>query len=75
MTDPTEDDIHALRHDGDLRAYLRDLIRKPTTTPTARAGPAHGPLHRPGAWPHGTHPTTSATCRPDCACATEPPPA
>ncbi|WP_159011732.1 hypothetical protein [Streptomyces sp. NRRL F-5123] len=76
MTDPTEDDITALRRQGDLGAYLRDLIRPTRHTPEPRAGPdtpTHGPGHHRGAWPHGTHPATSAICTPDCNCATPPP--
>jgi hypothetical protein len=53
-----EDDIRALRRQGDLRGYLRSLARH-TTTP-ASAQPAattdYGPHHTPGAWPYGTHP-------------------
>jgi hypothetical protein len=66
MSEPTEDDVLALRRDGDLPAYLRSLIRKPARTAPVRAGP--DPRHQPGAWPYGTHPTNSAICRPDCPC-------
>lgn len=66
--DLDEDDVRALRQDGDLGTYLRTLIRKPTTNTPARAGPNPHATHRPGAWPHGTHPTNSAICRPNCPC-------
>lgn len=52
------DDIKALRREGDLRAYLTDLINagrtqrdtKPTPVPTPRPG------RRPGQWPQGSEP-------------------
>lgn len=69
---PTEDDIHQLRRDGDLGAYLRGLIRHSRAQASARDGPAptgYGPHHTPGAWPSGTHPQTSTICRPNCGCA------
>jgi hypothetical protein len=74
---PTEDDTRALRRDGDFSDYLRSLIRPTRTSTTPRDGPStatYGHHHTPGAWPHGTHPQTSATCRPDCGCALHPPP-
>jgi hypothetical protein len=74
MTDPTTDDITALRRDKDLSTYLRGLIRPTRTTATTRRDPTHGPHHQPGAWPAGTHPPTSAICRPDCGCALTQPP-
>lgn len=72
MTEPTETQINALRRTGGLPAYLRTLIRPTRRTPTTRGDP--DPRHTPGAWPHGTHPTNSATCRPDCPCNPGPPP-
>ncbi|MFF4552760.1 hypothetical protein [Streptomyces sp. NPDC001422] len=62
MTD--QDDIAALRQEGDLHVYMRSLIR-PTRTP-ATAKPRRDrrtwgavpipPDHKPGAWPPGTSP-------------------
>lgn len=74
MPDATDDDITALRRQGDLGRYLRGLIR-PTrpAAPSTPAATAHGPHHRTGAWPHGTHPTTSLICHPACGCALHPP--
>jgi hypothetical protein len=73
---PTDDDITALRKDGDLPRYLRDLIRPTRHTSPARGDPTtpYGPAHRPGAWPHPTQPPTSLVCQPNCPCAIHPPP-
>jgi len=58
------DDITALRHEDDLHAYMRSLIR-PTrssdATPTRRRKITWGAIpipadHRPGQWPPGTSP-------------------
>lgn len=49
------DDITALRNDGDLKAYMRSLLRptrKPEQTPETPR-PTNRP---PGAWPPGTSP-------------------
>ncbi|MEC3993978.1 hypothetical protein VSR01_10655 [Actinacidiphila sp. DG2A-62] len=74
MPDPTDDDITALRRDGDLSQYLRGLIRPTRTTVATADDRAFGPRHQPGAWPAGTHPPTSAICHPDCGCALTKPP-
>lgn len=74
MTEPTTDDITALRRDKDLSAYLRGLIRPTRQAQTDQADRTFGPHHQPGAWPAGTHPPTSAICRPDCPCALTKPP-
>jgi hypothetical protein len=59
-----QDDITALREEGDLKGYMRSLIR-PTreATPTTkrrdrrRWGAIPIPAdHKPGAWPPGTSP-------------------
>lgn len=58
MTDDiTEDDMRAMRQQGDRAVFLRSLIQ-PTRTTNASPPPAsrHEPGHRPGAWPAGTHP-------------------
>jgi hypothetical protein len=58
------DDIEALRTEGDLKGYMRSLIR-PTQTPSAttpRKRPRKWgaipipPDHKPGQWPPGTRP-------------------
>lgn len=57
------DDIAAMDKQGDLKAYMRSLIR-PTRTPDTkptRHKPAWGavpkpPDHKPGQWPPGTSP-------------------
>lgn len=74
MTEPTTDDITALRRDKDLSAYLRGLIRPTRTTTAAPDDRAYGPHHQPGAWPAGTHPATSTICHPHCGCALNRPP-
>jgi hypothetical protein len=58
MTDFDETDIHAMRKQGDLRAFLREQQAagkgrrdaKPVKVTPAVPG------HRPGAWPTGTSP-------------------
>jgi hypothetical protein len=74
MPEPTDDDIRALRHQGDLRAYLRNLAR-PTRHPTPEPAntTTYSPTHHTGAWPHPTRPPTSPICQPDCPCAIHPP--
>lgn len=65
MTDHPVDrqDVTALRKEGDLRSYLRGLIKstKSTGTPARKRKPKWGsipipPDHTPGAWPAGTRP-------------------
>jgi hypothetical protein len=79
MTDLTVEDIAALREQGDFGAYLRMRFAAPEAAPAAPpppppAGHAHGPLHKPGAWPAGTR-TDRPTCHPDCDCSLAPHPA
>jgi hypothetical protein len=74
MTDPTTEDITALRRDRDLSAYLRGLIRPTRQAQPDQADRAYGPHHQPGAWPAGTQPPTSTICRPHCGCALTQPP-
>jgi hypothetical protein len=58
------DDITALRQEGDLKGYMRSLLRPTNTTastPKRRRKPAWGavpipPDHKPGQWPPGTSP-------------------
>lgn len=58
------DDIAAMDKQGDLKAYMRSLIRPTkttTSTPTPRRKPSWGAIpipedHRPGQWPPGTSP-------------------
>ncbi|MFJ8538127.1 hypothetical protein [Streptomyces sp. NPDC093591] len=62
------DDITAMNNQGDLKAYMRALIRPtkpPTRTPTRRRKPSWGaipkpPDHKPGQWPPGTRPPDPA---------------
>jgi hypothetical protein len=79
MTDLSDDDIAALRKEGDFGAYLRLRFGAGETPAAATPAPpvigsANGPLHKPGAWPSGTR-TDRPTCHPDCDCATHPVPA
>jgi hypothetical protein len=55
--DITEDDMRAMRQQGDRSTFLRSLI-KPTRTGQVPAPPPtrHEPDHRPGTWPAGTQP-------------------
>lgn len=58
MTDFDEDDIAAMRREGDLHGFLRDQVRagrNRRAVPPAVKPPAL-PGHRPGAWPAGTRP-------------------
>jgi hypothetical protein len=59
-----QDDITAMNRQGDLKAYMRSLIR-PTRTPASTPKPRRKitwgaipipPDHRPGTWPSGTSP-------------------
>lgn len=58
MTDFDETDIHAMRQQGDLKAFMRQLIRptRPTATPTPRRARPRPPDRNPGTWPAGSHP-------------------
>ena len=66
MTDEPvhRDDITALRAEGDLKGYMRSLLRPTNTTassPKRRRKPAWGAVprpadHKPGQWPPGTRP-------------------
>lgn len=50
------DDIAAMQHQGDLKAFMRSRLRqgpKATKKPPAWKPP---PGHRPGGWPPGTGP-------------------
>lgn len=61
MTDEPvhRDDITAMNRQGDLKKYMRSLIR-PTGTPATPAPQRrryrHEPGHKPGTWPTGTSP-------------------
>ncbi|MEU5496122.1 hypothetical protein [Streptomyces griseofuscus] len=57
MTDPTAEDIAAMREDGDLTAYLIALTgRTPAKPKPAETEPPRPAYHIPrkGAWPCGT---------------------
>jgi hypothetical protein len=57
MSEPTAEDIAALKSDGDLKDYFLTLIgRAPAAPKAARTEPAKPSYHipRPGAWPCGT---------------------
>lgn len=61
MTDEPvhRDDITAMHKQGDLKSYMRSLIRPteaPTPPKTKRRRFQHALGHRPGAWPAGTSP-------------------
>ncbi|MFG3170614.1 hypothetical protein [Streptomyces sp. NPDC048200] len=58
MTDFEQDDITAMRSEGDLRSFMRDLIntgRQRRTTKPEPVPELKPPGHIPGAWPPGTH--------------------
>lgn len=70
MSEPTAEDIAALKSDGDLKDYFLTLIgRAPTAPKATRPEPAKPSYHipRPGAWPCGTAATgpTPKPCN-DC---------
>lgn len=70
MTEPSAEDIAAMREDGDLLPYLLSLTgRIPAQPKPAVAKPAKPSYHipRPGAWPCGTAATgpTPSPCS-DC---------
>lgn len=58
------DDITAIRAEGDLKGYMRSLLRPTNTTastPKRRRKPSWGAVpipadHKPGQWPPGTRP-------------------
>lgn len=59
MTDFDEADIHAMRKQKDLPAFLRQQIREGLArrdTKPVKAAPPAVPGHRPGDWPTGTSP-------------------
>lgn len=68
----TADDIAALKaEEGGLAVFIAALTaNQPATQAPAPPviGSAHGPGHKPGAWPAGTR-TDRDTCNPDCDCA------
>lgn len=68
MTEFGEEDIHELRRQGDLRAFLRGLIRptvraeQPAAAPRVQRGAGERPV---GAWPAGTRPSARPEHPPD----------
>ena len=74
MTEPTAEDIAAMREDGDLTDYLIALTGRSRTKPKpAEAEPEPPAYHIPrkGAWPCGTAP--SGPTPPPCTdCRTHP---
>ena len=65
-----EDDITALREQGDLVAYIKSLTGRPLRQRTKSSQPEQPCYHiaRPGAWPCGTAatgPSPGPTC-PQC---------
>jgi hypothetical protein len=70
MTEPTAEDIAALKSDGDLKDYFLTLIgRTPAAPKAVRAEPAKPSYHIPhkGAWPCGTA-ATGPTPKPCGGC-------
>lgn len=49
------DDIKALRRDGDLKTYMRSLLR-PTRHQDTQTTPPPRPNRAPGTWPYGSQP-------------------
>jgi hypothetical protein len=76
MTEPTAEDIAALREQGDLKDYLMSLVGRAPTKPAAPAKPALTAvptagyrIAHTGGWPLGTA-ASGPTPPPDvCTCA------
>ncbi|MFJ6559917.1 hypothetical protein ACIQMV_08550 [Streptomyces sp. NPDC091412] len=71
MTEPSIEDIAAMREDGDLLPYLLSLAgrapAKPKPTLTAVPAPAYRIAHT-GGWPLGTAPTGPTPPADACTC-------
>lgn len=58
MTDFSDDDVSAMRRQGDLRAFMRQQIADGAARRDAKPKPVthRPPGHQPGAWPAGCQP-------------------